>query len=100
MPEEAVPEVVGSPHGAARRRTYRYRGLAVAVGIGLVLGVAGGIAAHAVWPDESPATDKPPAAGTVASEAETIRAAMLKQKRVGGGGGGGHDGGRAHASKP
>ncbi|MFD9074497.1 hypothetical protein [Streptomyces lasiicapitis] len=84
MPEEAVPEVVGSPHGAARRRTYRYRGLTVAVGIGLVLGVAGGIAAHAVWPDESPATDKPPAAaGTVASEAETIRAAMLKQKRVG-----------------
>ncbi|CAM5506758.1 Tat pathway signal sequence domain protein OS=Streptomyces alboniger OX=132473 GN=CP975_02915 PE=4 SV=1 [Streptomyces alboniger] len=68
---------------ARRPGRRRYRGVAAAVAIGLLAGVAGGFAAHRLWPAEADGGSGPQAAAPAGSVAEPIRAAMLAQRRVG-----------------
>ncbi|WP_369215667.1 hypothetical protein [Streptomyces flavofungini] len=70
-----------------RRHRSRRNALAVAVAIGLLAGVAGGFAAHGLWPDDAPAEGRPRPSSTASPEAGpaagAIRSAMLAQRRVG-----------------
>lgn len=68
-----------SPQRSARPRR---RAMAAAVAVGLVTGAVGGMAAHLWWPGKDGGS-QPSAAAPAGSRAETVRSAMLAQRRVG-----------------
>ncbi|MGV2918290.1 hypothetical protein [Streptomyces alfalfae] len=68
-----------SPQRSARPRR---RAMAAAVAVGLVTGAVGGLAAHLWWPGKDGGS-QPSAAAPAGSRAETVRSAMLAQRRVG-----------------
>ncbi|QCX74448.1 hypothetical protein C9F11_03725 [Streptomyces sp. YIM 121038] len=73
-----------SPKSAAPRR----RAPAVAVAVGLLVGTAGGLGAHLLWPGDADGPGgggraQSSAAAQAPSRAEAVRAAMLAQRRVG-----------------